>query len=50
MVKIYGLVEVKNYMENGTVFGDLSAILIDNMPLGSLAAPSNKVSLMSDWE
>ncbi|MCO4822943.1 MAG: GH3 auxin-responsive promoter family protein [Flavobacteriaceae bacterium] len=40
------------YMENGTVFGDLSAILIDNMPFWAefSSTPSNKVSLMSDWE
>ena len=40
------------YRENGTAFGDLSAILIDNMPLWAefSSTPSNKVSLMSDWE
>lgn len=40
------------YQENGTVFGDLSAILIDNMPFWAefSSTPSNKVSLMSDWE
>jgi len=40
------------YMENGTVFGDLSAILIDNMPFWAefSSTPSNRVSLMSDWE
>lgn len=40
------------YKENGTIFGDLSAILIDNMPLWAefSSTPSNKVSLMSDWE
>jgi len=40
------------FKENGTVFGDLSAILIDNMPLWAefSSTPSNKVSLMSDWE
>ena len=40
------------YRENGTVFGDLSAILIDNMPFWAefSSTPSNKVSLMSDWE
>lgn len=39
------------YEENGTVFGDLSAILIDNMPFWAefSSTPSNKVSLMSDW-
>ena len=40
------------YSENGTVFGDLSAILIDNMPFWAefSSTPSSKVSLMSDWE
>ena len=40
------------YEENGTVFGDLSAILIDNMPLWAefSSTPSSRVSLMSDWE
>ena len=40
------------YEENGTVFGDLSAILIDNMPFWAefSSTPSNEVSLMSDWE
>ena len=40
------------YKENGTIFGDLSAILIDNMPLWAefSSTPSSKVSLMSDWE
>lgn len=40
------------YEENGTVFGDLSAILIDNMPLWAefSSTPSQKVSLMSEWE
>ena len=42
----------KLYKENGTVFGDLSAILIDNMPFWAefSSTPSSKVSLMSDWE
>ncbi len=42
----------KLYKENNTVFGDLSAILIDNMPFWAeySSTPSNKVSLMSDWE
>ncbi|MDA7558016.1 GH3 auxin-responsive promoter family protein [Flavobacteriaceae bacterium] len=42
----------KLYKEKGTVFGDLSAILIDNMPFWAeySSTPSNKVSLMSDWE
>lgn len=40
------------YKENGTICGDLSAILIDNMPFWAefSSTPSNKVSLMSDWE
>ena len=40
------------YKENGTAFGDLSAILIDNMPFWAefSSTPSNKVSLMSDWD
>ena len=40
------------YQDNGSVFGDLSAILIDNMPLWAefSSTPSNKVSLMSEWE
>ena len=40
------------YKENGTVFGDLSAILIDNMPFWAefSSTPSSKVSLMDDWE
>ena len=40
------------YKENGTVFGDLSAILIDNMPFWAefSSTPTSKVSLMSNWE
>lgn len=40
------------YKNNGTFFGDLSAILIDNMPFWAelSSTPSNRVSLMSDWE
>ncbi|MEP3838810.1 MAG: GH3 auxin-responsive promoter family protein [Algibacter sp.] len=40
------------YKEKGTVYGDLSAILIDNMPFWAefSSTPSNKVSLMNDWE
>lgn len=40
------------HKENGTAFGDLSAILIDNMPFWAefSSTPCNKVSLMSDWE
>ena len=40
------------YENNNSYFGDLSAIFIDNLPfwaeLGS--TPSNKVSLMTEWE
>ena len=40
------------YKDNGTFFGDLSAILIENMPFWAeiSSTPSNKVSLMSEWE
>ncbi len=40
------------YKEKKTAFGDLSAILIDNMPFWAelSSTPSSKVSLMSDWE
>jgi hypothetical protein len=40
------------YQENGTVFGDLSAILIDNMPFWAeySSTPSSKISLMDNWE
>jgi hypothetical protein len=40
------------YEDNGSFFGDLSAILIDNMPLWAefSSTPSSKVSLMSEWE
>lgn len=40
------------YEDNNTYFGDLSAILIDNMPIWAefSSTPSNKVSLMSEWE
>ncbi|MDO1502473.1 GH3 auxin-responsive promoter family protein [Winogradskyella maritima] len=40
------------YKENGTAFGDLSAILIDNMPFWAefSSTPSSRVSLMSEWE
>ncbi len=39
------------YENNGTFFGDLSAILIDNMPFWAefSSTPSNQVSLMDDW-
>ena len=40
------------YEDNNTYFGDLSAILIENMPIWAefSSTPSNKVSLMSEWE
>lgn len=40
------------YENNNTFFGDLSAILIDNMPVWAeySSTPSSKVSLMSNWE
>ncbi len=40
------------YENNNTFFGDLSAILIENMPLWAefSSTPSNKISLMSEWE
>lgn len=40
------------YKDNGTVYGDLSAILIANMPFWAefSSTPSNEVSLMADWE
>jgi hypothetical protein len=40
------------YQDNNTYFGDLSAILIENMPMWAefSSTPSNKVSLMSEWE
>ena len=40
------------YEDNNTFFGDLSAILIDNMPIWAefSSTPCNRVSLMGDWE
>jgi hypothetical protein len=40
------------YEDNNTFFGDLSAILIDNMPIWAefSSTPSSKISLMGDWE
>ena len=42
----------KLYQNNNTFFGDLSAIIIDNMPFWAemSSTPSNKVSLMEEWE
>jgi len=40
------------YEDNNTLFGDLSAILIENMPLWAdfSSTPNKEISLMSDWE
>ncbi len=40
------------YEDNNTYFGDLSAILIENMPIWAefSSTPSSRVSLMSEWE
>ena len=40
------------YKDNDTFFGDLSAILIDNMPVWAefSSTPSSRISLMGDWE
>ena len=40
------------YETNNTFFGDLSAILIENMPMWAefSSTPCNRVSLMSEWE
>ena len=40
------------YQDKGTVYGDLSAILIDNMPFWAefSSTPTSDVSLLSDWE
>ena len=40
------------YEDNNSYFGDLSAILIENMPMWAefSSTPSNKTSLMSEWE
>lgn len=40
------------YKEKGSYFGDLSAILIDNLPRWAeySSTPSNRVSLMPHWE
>lgn len=42
----------ENYFEHKTIYGDLSAILIDNMPLWASfsSTPNTEISLMSDWE
>jgi hypothetical protein len=40
------------YEDNNSIFGDLSAILIDNLPFWAefSSTPSNRVSLMGEWE
>ena len=40
------------YEKSGTIYGDLSAIIIQNLPLWAdfSSAPSQKVALLSDWE
>ena len=40
------------YKENGTIYGDLSAILIENMPIWAdfSSTPSKKTTLLADWE
>lgn len=40
------------YKDNNTYFGDLSAIIIENMPFWAdfSSAPSQEVALMSEWE
>src|SRR5690606_7797009 len=42
----------KLYEENGTVYGDLSAIIIDNLPFWAeySSTPNNEISLMDNWE
>lgn len=42
----------ENYFQHGTVHGDLSSILIDNMPIWWTysSTPNNEISLMSDWD
>src|SRR5690554_696720 len=39
------------YEDNNTIFGDLSAILIDNLPFWAemSSTPSSKISLMDEW-
>jgi len=39
------------YEKNGTFYGDLSAILIENMPFWAelISTPNNKISLLGDW-
>jgi hypothetical protein len=40
------------YQKNETIYGDLSAIIIQNLPLWAefSSAPSKEVALMNDWE
>ena len=40
------------YEENDTYFGDLSAIIIENLPLWAelVSTPNHRVSMMEEWE
>jgi hypothetical protein len=58
-MKIQNCLQVKVFVweeaqihEDNNFFGDLSAILIENMPIWAefSSTPSNRISLMSDWE
>lgn len=42
----------KSYEDNGTYFGDLSAIIIENLPLWAefSSVPKQEIALMSNWE
>ena len=42
----------KIYENNNHYFGDLSAILIDNLPVWAeiISTPNNSISLMSKWD
>ena len=42
----------ETYENNGTYFGDLSAIIIENLPLWAdySSAPKQETALLSDWE
>jgi hypothetical protein len=44
--------EALKYMKITILFGDLSAILIENMPIWAefSSTPNNRISLMSEWE
>jgi hypothetical protein len=51
-VKVFVWEEALRSTRTTTLFGDLSAILIENMPIWAefSSTPSNRISLMSDWE